>query len=163
MAITEALAAGCAPVVTEECNFDELESGAVACGTIVRGGDMQAFAHEVAELLSPMGELRRARMVEAGKRLVRERFTWQRIAADMEEVYGHLLAGGKLATSGAEVWRHGPERMRERGYEEVPGVSARAESMAARGGAPGVFGGMGRLAMPVMRAPSDPRRISTIT
>ena len=159
MAITEALAAGCAPVVTEECNFDELENGSSPCGVIVRGGDMQAFAREVEELLSPIGELRRARMGDAGKRLVSERFTWQRIAVDLEQVYAHVLAGGRLSESGTEVWRHGPERVRERSYEDT-GVFARPEPVGA-GGAP--FGRMGGLAMPVMSAPADPRRISTMT
>ena len=163
MAITEALAAGCAPVVTEECNFDELEGGSAASGVIVRGGDMKAFAHEVAELLSPIGELRRARLGEAGRRLVGERFTWQRIAGDLEQVYQHVLTGGRLSASGAEVWRHGPERVRERIYEEAPGAFVGADSMARGDAGAAVFGGMGGLAMPVISAPRDPRRISTIT
>ncbi len=55
MAITEALGAGCVPVVTEECNFDELEGDQTneKCGIIVRGvagkgaGEMEAFTREV--------------------------------------------------------------------------------------------------------------------
>jgi len=107
MAITEALATGCTPVVTEECNFDELEGGGERCGVIVRGGDMKRFAGDTAELLSPHGTMEREQMAEAGKRLVAQRFTWQRIAADVEQVYRHILAGKSLAANAAEVWRGG--------------------------------------------------------
>ena len=100
MAITEALAAGCTPVVTEECNFDELQprASAAACGIIIRNGDMPAFGDAVVGLLGD--EEKRRVLAEAGKRLVAERFTWQIIAERIEQAYRHALAGGKFPTDG---------------------------------------------------------------
>jgi glycosyltransferase involved in cell wall biosynthesis len=96
MAITEALAAGCVPVVTEECNFDELAPPAPqgARGVIIRDGDMGAFVRAVADLLQE-GDRRRA-MADAGRALVASRYTWQKIAGDLEAIYRRILAGEKF-------------------------------------------------------------------
>lgn len=105
MAITEALAAGCPPVVTEECNYDELAPAAPepACGVIIRNGDMNAFADAIVALLhSPE---KRQTLATAGTNLVAQRYTWQKVAADLELVYRHILAGKPLETDGADVWR----------------------------------------------------------
>lgn len=101
MAITEALAAGCAPVVTEECNFDELETH--KCGVIIKSGDMAAFVLAVAELLRDPA--RRAALGASGKSLVQSRFTWEIVARDLESVYRHILAGRPLPADGADAWR----------------------------------------------------------
>src|SRR5205085_141426 len=85
MAITEALAAGCAPVVTEECNFDELETH--KCGLIIKSGDMAAFVQAVIQLLRD--PTRRAALGASGKSLVESRFTWEIVARDLESVYRH--------------------------------------------------------------------------
>jgi glycosyltransferase involved in cell wall biosynthesis len=103
MAITEALAAACPVVVTEECNFDEV--GPSDAGRIIRGGDMAAFVGAVAELLADPAA--RQRMGSNGAALVRGRYTWDRIAADLDAVYQWVLAGKPLPASGADVWREG--------------------------------------------------------
>jgi glycosyltransferase involved in cell wall biosynthesis len=96
MAITEALAAGCTPVVTEECNFDELELPAPQppCGIIIRNGDMATFARAVGDLLNDPA--RRCALADVGRAVVLSRYTWQRIAADLESIYGRLVAGEKF-------------------------------------------------------------------
>jgi glycosyltransferase involved in cell wall biosynthesis len=96
MAITEALAAGTPPVITEECNFDELAPPASEppSGIIIKNGDMSAFVAAVADLLqSP--EKRRA-LAAAGRSLVSSRYTWQKIAAQLEQTYRDILAGKRL-------------------------------------------------------------------
>jgi glycosyltransferase involved in cell wall biosynthesis len=96
MAITEALAAGCPPVVTAECNFDELvpPSPQKTCGVIVGNGDMTAFASAVGKLFEDAEK--RAAFAAAGRALVAGKFTWQRIAGELEQVYQRILAGEKL-------------------------------------------------------------------
>jgi len=96
MAITEALAAGCPPVVTEECNFDELAPAAPqsACGVIIAQGDMAKFVSAVAGLLRDT-EKRRT-LATAGRALVAERFTWQKVAGELEGTYRSILTGTTL-------------------------------------------------------------------
>jgi glycosyltransferase involved in cell wall biosynthesis len=101
MAITEALAAGCVPVVTAECNFDELTTS--GCGAIISNGDMDAFVTTVAQLLT--SDDRRRSMAAAGQKLVRDRFTWEKIAEDLERIYLWIRAGRSLPPDGADVWR----------------------------------------------------------
>jgi glycosyltransferase involved in cell wall biosynthesis len=96
MAITEALAAGCPPVVTEECNFDELAPprGEDACGIIIQDGDMGAFVTAVGGLLADAEK--RARLAAVGRALVREQYTWQKVAAELEQIYRRVMAGEEL-------------------------------------------------------------------
>ncbi|HEY4328858.1 MAG TPA: glycosyltransferase, partial [Phycisphaerae bacterium] len=102
VAVTEALAAGCVPVVTQESNYDELQN-VPPSGIIVQNGDMQAFTAEVMKLLTDPA--RRAAMAAAGKTMVEERYTWEKIAADLEQVYSFILSGKKLRADGTAVWR----------------------------------------------------------
>ena len=96
MAILEALASGCTPVVTQECNFDELEPPPPEkpLGVIIRGGDMGSFVSAVEELLR--NPARRQALAEAGRHFVSSRFTWQKVTADLEAAYRRILAGEKL-------------------------------------------------------------------
>jgi glycosyltransferase involved in cell wall biosynthesis len=104
MAITEAMAASCPVVVTEECNFDEIEETPPgASGVIIKGGDMNTFVDAVDKMFADPAARRRMGMNGAG--LVRERFTWEKVAADLEKVYRHVLAGKALAPDGSDVWR----------------------------------------------------------
>jgi glycosyltransferase involved in cell wall biosynthesis len=103
MAVVEALAAGCPAVVTSACNVPEV--AASGCGVEVAGGDMAAFARAAAALWQDGP--RRAVMAAAGRRLVRARYTWESIAADMESVYWFLRKGGRLPPDGRPVWHLG--------------------------------------------------------
>lgn len=82
VAITEALALSCPVVITRECHFPEVAE--VKAG-FVTGLD----AHEVAQGLNALlddPETARA-MGRRGFELVRDRFTWERIAAQTIEAY----------------------------------------------------------------------------
>ncbi len=102
MAITEALAARCPVVATQECNFDELETR--NCGIIIRNGDMNAFTQAVTTLLDDPAK--REAMGNAGAAFVRERCSWEKIACDLEQVYRHILSGAPLPVDGRPLWRH---------------------------------------------------------
>jgi glycosyltransferase involved in cell wall biosynthesis len=101
MAITEALGAGCACVITEECNFDDVREA--GCGVVVSNGDMGAFVAGTMELLKDEGK-RRAYGAKA-QALIREKYTWEKIAEELEQVYRWVLAGKKLPASGEDIWR----------------------------------------------------------
>jgi glycosyltransferase involved in cell wall biosynthesis len=101
MAVTEALGAGCPAVVTEECNFDELETH--GCGIIIRDADMSAFVQAVEALLNDPA--RRKTLGAAGAALVRSRYTWGKIVGDLERIYRWILAGRVLPADAAAVWR----------------------------------------------------------
>lgn len=117
MAITESLAAGVPAVATVESNFDQLTT--LDCGVEIAGGDMGAFASAVADLLADPE--RRARQGGHGRALVRGRFTWEGVAADLQRVYRWILQGRPLPTDGADVWRPG--------QEVVPTPSSAGEEM----------------------------------
>jgi glycosyltransferase involved in cell wall biosynthesis len=101
MAITEALAAHCPAVVTEECNFDELEK--LNCGVIIRNGDMTAFTRAVEDLLNDGP--RREAFGAAGASFVNACCTWDKVACDLERVYRHILSGSPLPADGRPTWR----------------------------------------------------------
>jgi len=101
MAITEALGAGCACVITEECNFDDVRTH--GCGVVVSNGDMQSFVNAAIDLLS--NETRRHEVGAKAQHLIRQRYTWEKIAQELEQVYRWVLAGRKLMADGADVWR----------------------------------------------------------
>ena len=83
MAITEALGAACPVVITEECHFDEVRDQ--DAGRVIDGGDMGAFMRAVAEVAGNAAV--RARMSANGQKLVRENYTWERIAVLAEQAY----------------------------------------------------------------------------
>ncbi|MDB5562042.1 MAG: hypothetical protein JWN11_1460 [Hyphomicrobiales bacterium] len=82
LAITEALACGVPAVITEACHFPEV--GMEGAG-MVRPLDPEAIAEALIAVLSDPAMA--ARMGENGKRLVRDRFTWPRIADLTLEAY----------------------------------------------------------------------------
>ncbi|MCL2648144.1 MAG: glycosyltransferase [Phycisphaerales bacterium] len=89
MAITEALAASCPVIATKECNFDELASPP-PCGIIIENGDMSTFTAAAIELLS--NPAKRAQFAAAARALVQARYTWEKIAASLEQTYYQLLS-----------------------------------------------------------------------
>lgn len=91
MAITEAMAAKCPVIITEDCNFREVAE--VGAGLTVATGNMSQFCQAVTELLGDAS--RRKQMGEAGQALVRERYVWEKIAKDFEQIYSDIIARHK--------------------------------------------------------------------
>ncbi len=89
LAITEALAAGCPAVITDECHFDEVR--AHNAGIVIDAGDMTAFAAAINRLLADAAT--RQRMSASARQLVADNFTWDRIAATAERAYTAMKAG----------------------------------------------------------------------
>ena len=96
MSVLEAWAYGLPVVMTPECNLPE----GVACQAALEirsgGGSFQgsdfSFQQGLRTLLE-MADQERAAMGMRGRRLVEERFTWQKVAAQMKELYEHILSG----------------------------------------------------------------------
>ena len=82
MAITEALACELPVVITEACHFPQVAQA--GCGFIV-SPDPEAVAEALASLLGDPAA--RLAMGRAGRRLVAERFTWDRIAESSLAAY----------------------------------------------------------------------------
>jgi glycosyltransferase involved in cell wall biosynthesis len=89
MAVLEAMAAGCPVVVSEEVGLAEVvrESGS----GLVTAGDPEPLARAVNALLA--SPAMRAGMAVAGRRTVRERFGWPRIATQMQALYAECASG----------------------------------------------------------------------
>ncbi len=97
IAVVEAMAAGC-PVIVSDCvdlapDVEEAGAGVVVPPTV------EATAKALARLLGD-ASLRRA-MGEKGRRLVMERFTWDRVALQLLEVYEDILKGTRTSSA----WR----------------------------------------------------------
>jgi poly(glycerol-phosphate) alpha-glucosyltransferase len=104
MSVLEAWAYGLPVLMTPECNLPE----GFAADAAVRIGAEDAKKAESGKLkaescgniegglqtLFEMSEADRVAMGERGRRLVEERFTWPKIAAQMKEVYEWVLGGG---------------------------------------------------------------------
>ncbi|MBI3315571.1 MAG: glycosyltransferase, partial [Candidatus Omnitrophica bacterium] len=83
----EAMAAGCPVVVTPEVGVADVvrTSGA----GLVAAGDPEKLAWALNQLIGDPKS--RDRMGEAGRRVVREKFTWERVALQMADVYRSVL------------------------------------------------------------------------
>jgi len=104
MSVLEAWAYGLPVLMTPECNLPE----GFAAGAAVRIGAEDAKKAECGKLkaescgniegglhaLFEMSDVDRAAMGERGRRLVEERFTWTKVAAQMKEVYEWVLGAG---------------------------------------------------------------------
>lgn len=97
IAVAEAMAAECPVVVSDRVDLSldvrQAEAGLVAAPTV------KAFAEGVALLLGD--ERLRRRMGENGRRLVLKRFTWEKVAPDLVQVYEDILCGRRLSPA----WR----------------------------------------------------------
>jgi len=90
MAVLEAWAHALPVLMTDFCNLPE----GFAAGAALRiGTDAETIAEGLNELFEGSATDQRA-MGARGRRLVEERFTWPRVAAEMEEVYRWLVGGG---------------------------------------------------------------------
>ncbi len=87
MAVLEALACGLPVVISRQCNFPEV---AQAGAGLVIDTDAGQLAQALAQLLDAAPEQRRD-MGERGRRLVRERYTWDAIAARMADLYRQVV------------------------------------------------------------------------
>ena len=76
--------------MTRECNIPEGFTAGAALEVTTRPEQM---AKNLLALIQ-MSDTHRRAMGEAGRRLVEERFTWARVAAEMHEVYTWVLGGG---------------------------------------------------------------------
>jgi glycosyltransferase involved in cell wall biosynthesis len=95
LVVAEAMAVGLPVVLSGRVNI---------CEDVVRAGaglecmlQPKSIAESLERFLNDAGF--RERAGEAGRTLVRERFTWQRSAAAMEQVYARLLGGTPVAPS----------------------------------------------------------------
>ena len=89
VAITEALALSCPVVISHECHFPEV--GEVGAGFVTEL-DPREVARGLISLLNDPEQARR--MGRRGQELVRERFTWEQIAAQTLEAYRRRCAVG---------------------------------------------------------------------
>jgi glycosyltransferase involved in cell wall biosynthesis len=85
VAITEALALGVPAVVSRDCHFPEISEVGAGVETSL---DPEDVAGALRRVLADEGFRRRAS--EAGRTLVRERFTWPRIARETLALYARL-------------------------------------------------------------------------
>jgi glycosyltransferase involved in cell wall biosynthesis len=86
--VLEAMAAGCAVIVTPEVGLASIvhDTGA----GIVAPGDPKSFGLEMKQMLDD--HKRRRRMGDAGQRVVKAKYTWNAISKQMLEVYTDILA-----------------------------------------------------------------------
>jgi poly(glycerol-phosphate) alpha-glucosyltransferase len=95
MVVLEAWAYGKPVLMTAECNLPE----AFAVGAALR---IEASAESIAQALedvfrAPPSALRT--MGDKGRELVRDRFTWPKVAAEMKAVYDWVLSSGSKPSS----------------------------------------------------------------
>jgi len=89
--VLEAMQRGLPVIVTPEVGAADIvrQSG----GGIVVDGDPRVLANAITTIVK---DSRRARaMGEKGRAFVSERYTWPRIASEMESLYGHLISATK--------------------------------------------------------------------
>jgi glycosyltransferase involved in cell wall biosynthesis len=97
VAVAEAMAAECPVVISDRVDLasavQRARSGIVTAPTVEATADALALLMRDAAL--------RRRMGENGRRLVLERFTWEKVAPDLIEVYEDILAGRRRSPA----WR----------------------------------------------------------
>ncbi len=89
MSVLEAWAYGLAVVMTPECKLPEGFAGGAALE--IRNSEMGNAKWEGLRVLLDMSDSDRIEMGRRGRRLVEERFTWPRVAAQMRTLYEELL------------------------------------------------------------------------
>ena len=91
MAVLEAWAHALPVLLTPECNLPEAFAEGAGLPVAAEPGDL---ARGLGELVG-MTDAQRREMGDRGRRLVAERFTWGRVAAQMRTVYDWVLGGGR--------------------------------------------------------------------
>ena len=90
MSVLEAWAYGLPVVMTPECNLPEGFASQAALE--IRNGGMGNWSWEGLRSLLDMSDSDRIEMGQRGRRLVEEKFTWPKVAAQMHELFQQLLA-----------------------------------------------------------------------
>ena len=90
MSVLEAWAYGVPVLMTPECNLPE---GFAADAALQIETTVESIAQGLDNLFS-MSDADLCSMGERGRRLVEERFTWKKIAGQMDGVYDWVLGGG---------------------------------------------------------------------
>jgi glycosyltransferase involved in cell wall biosynthesis len=91
MAVLEALACSLPCVITTTCHFPEL---AAAAGAIEVAANAQSVTQGLRDLFD-RSTAERARLGQAGRRLVEQNYTWDRQAERLASVYEWLKGGGQ--------------------------------------------------------------------
>ena len=92
MSVLEAWAYGLPVVVTPECNLPEGFASQAALE--IRNAGMGNSKWEGLRALLDMSDSDRIEMGKKGRRLVEEKFTWPKVAAQMKALYEEILGGG---------------------------------------------------------------------
>ena len=77
---------------------------------------MPKFTQAVLDLFDESA--RRRALAERGRKLVRERYVWEKVAEDLERVYRWILAGRAIPEDGAPVWRTSGAAAKPHGQQE---------------------------------------------
>ncbi len=91
MAVLEALACRVPVCITPACHFGEIEE--VRCGILCEPSPV-SISRSLGALMS-MDREDREMMGRRGRALVESRFTWDRIAEEMDDVYRSVLVGSR--------------------------------------------------------------------
>ena len=95
MSVLEAWAHGLPVLMTPQCNLPE---GFKAGAALKIEANRSSIANGLCDLMS-MSDHDLSVMGENGRRLVLDKFTWQKVATRMKEVYDWLLGGGDAPES----------------------------------------------------------------
>ena len=91
MSVLEAWAYGLPVVMTPECNLPDGFASQAALE--IRNGGMGNWSWEGLRSLLDMSDSDRIEMGRRGRRLVEEKFTWPKVAAQMKQLYEEILGG----------------------------------------------------------------------
>jgi poly(glycerol-phosphate) alpha-glucosyltransferase len=91
MSVLEAWAYGLPVVMTPECNLPE--GFATQAALEIRNGEMGNAKWSGLQQLLDMSDSDRIEMGRRGRRLVEEKFTWPKVAAQMKQLYEEILGG----------------------------------------------------------------------
>ena len=91
MSVLEAWAYGLPVVMTPECNLPEGFASQAALE--IRNGKMGDSKWSGLQQMLDMSDSDRIEMGRRGRRLVEEKFTWPKVAAQMKQLYEEILGG----------------------------------------------------------------------